>query len=73
MPSKKIGQFEVLDEFREGGMGEVYGARDTQLQRTVASRSVGWDPQPVLKIGIQVADAPSALTRSAWFTATSNP
>jgi len=32
----RIGPFEVIDKIGEGGMGEVYRARDTKLDRSVA-------------------------------------
>ena len=35
-PGARLNQYEVLDKLGEGGMGEVYKARDTRLQRHVA-------------------------------------
>lgn len=35
-PGTRIGTFEIIDMLGEGGMGEVYRARDTKLDREVA-------------------------------------
>src|SRR6516164_4723488 len=35
-PGKQLGPFEITATLGAGGMGEVYRARDTRLERTVA-------------------------------------
>ena len=35
-PGTRLGQYEIVDALGAGGMGEVYRARDSKLDRTVA-------------------------------------
>lgn len=35
-PGEKLGPYEIVSPIGAGGMGEVYKARDTRLDRTVA-------------------------------------
>jgi hypothetical protein len=56
-----LGPFEIVAPLGAAGMGEVYRARDTRLERTVAG------PLPlaqVLKFGMQVAAALDRAHRS---------
>ena len=39
-PGARLGPYEVLDLLGAGGMGEVYKARDTRLDRTVAIKTI---------------------------------
>jgi Tol biopolymer transport system component/tRNA A-37 threonylcarbamoyl transferase component Bud32 len=64
MTGRKIGHYEILDTLGEGGMGVVYKARDTQLDRLVAIKVLLPDkvvnPERKLRF-VQEAKAASAL------------
>ena len=52
-PGTHLGPYEILDPLGAGGMGEVYRARDTRLDREVAVKVL---PE-------RLAKAPEALAR----------
>src|SRR5215831_1267938 len=60
----KLGRYEIRSKIGEGGMGEVYVAQDTELDRTVAIKllpeRLASDPQRLQRF-IQEAKAASAL------------
>ena len=46
-PRTRLGPYEILSLLGAGGMGEVYRARDTRLERTVAIKilsQLSYDP-----------------------------
>src|SRR5256885_1590769 len=63
-PGAKLGRYEIRSKIGEGGMGEVYLAHDTQLDRTVAlkilSAEIARDQQRLCRF-LQEARAASKL------------
>ena len=45
-PGVRLGPYEVVSPLGAGGMGEVYKARDTRLDRAVAIKILPATPQP---------------------------
>jgi serine/threonine-protein kinase len=63
-PGTRLGRYEIRSQIGEGGMGEVYLAQDTELERTVALKvlptEVAADQQRMNRF-VQEAKAASAL------------
>ena len=63
-PGSRLGPFEIVDAVGAGGMGEVYRARDTRLERDVAIKVLpaAWSAEPEhLRRFMQEARAAAAL------------
>ena len=64
-PGARLGSYEIVSPLGAGGMGEVYRARDTKLDRTVALKilpaAVAQDPDRMRRF-VQEAKAASALS-----------
>ena len=52
-PGTRFGNYEILERLGAGGMGEVYRARDTRLEREVAIKT----------LSSEISSQPDALTR----------
>ena len=50
-PGTRVGSYEVVETLGAGGLGEVYRARDTRLDRTVAIRRSSPSSSPPTRTG----------------------
>ncbi len=50
-PGVRLGPYEIVSALGAGGMGEVYKARDTRLDRTVAIKVLGTQAQAGMILG----------------------
>ena len=62
--NKTIAQYEVISKIGEGGIGEVYRARDTKLSRDVAIKVLpaAFSAGP----GSELCDGTSVVWRNAY-------
>jgi serine/threonine protein kinase len=61
-PGSRLGPYEILSRLGAGGMGEVYRARDTRLDRSVAIKvlppKIAADEQARARLGARHAPSP---------------
>ena len=71
LPGRTIGRYEIRSQIGAGGMGEVYLARDTELDRMVALKilpaAVAADQQRMRRF-VQEAKAASSLNHQNIIT-----
>jgi len=60
LPGSRLGVYEIVGPLGAGGMGEVFRARDTKLQREVALKLL--PPLPPIPSGWRA----SRVKRSCW-------
>ncbi len=74
-PGKTLGPYEVLAPLGAGGMGEVYRARDTRLDRTVAIKvlpaHLASDPQFKQRFEREARTVSSLIIRTSARSTTS--
>ena len=67
-PGTRLGQYEVIGSLGAGGMGEVYRARDTKLDRDVALKilpeSFASDPDRLMRFGREAKTLASLIWRT---------